>query len=316
MIDMSEYNLSEVAIPKAVRPIRPRRSVLYVPANNERALQKSLKLDCDAIIYDLEDAVLPEHKIVARESLHNFLKSNFPDGVSTSSKEIIIRMNSLASEWGADDLIAIRAMMPSAVLVPKVSETDDVIEINDALVEMDTPHELRLWAMIETARGILNVSALARYARTPGTRLDCFVAGINDLVKETGVAPVAGRPYLSNWLSQIVLAARAYGLDVIDGVYNDFRDLAGYQVECFDGNAMGFDGKSLIHPDQIKYANDVFGISAEVFEDAQAVISAFEKPENHQAGVIQIDGRMVERLHLEIAEKLVHKAQMIKDLET
>ena len=310
---MSDKDLSNIQIPEAVRPVRPRRSVLYVPANNARALEKSLTLSSDVIIYDLEDAILPSQKAEARETLRAFLKDKFPDGIETSAKEIIIRINSLSSEWGSEDLLAVRAIMPSAVLLPKVSEADDIIEVNDALVEMDTPPELRLWAMIETPRGILNVASIARYARTPGTRLDCFVAGTNDLVKETGVKPQVGRPYLSNWLSQIVLSARAYGLDVVDGVYNDFKDVEGFERETLDGRAMGFDGKSLIHPNQIDFANEAFGIEASALEEAQDIIVAFAKVENADAGVIQLNGKMVERLHLEMAEKLVEKSKLIKE---
>lgn len=310
---MSDNDLSNIRIPEAIRPVRPRRSVLYVPANNERAMQKSLQLPSDVVIYDLEDAILPSHKENARETLRAFLKDKFLNGINDSKKEILIRINALSSPWGSEDLIAARAIMPSAILLPKVSEADDIIEVNDALVEMDTPHELRLWAMIETPRGILNVASIARYARTPGTRLDCFVAGTNDLVKETGVIPQEGRPYLSNWLSQIVLSARAYGLDVIDGVYNDFKDASGFERESLDGRSMGFDGKSLIHPNQIDFANEAFGIKADALNEAHEIIDAFADATNKDAGVIQVNGKMVERLHLEMAEKLVEKSKLISN---
>lgn len=290
------------------RPVRSRRTVLYVPADNDRAMEKSLTLPADAVIYDLEDAIIPEKKAEARENLRNFFKENFPNGTDKSGREVLIRMNLLSTEWGAEDLLAIRAIMPSAIVLPKVSEPDDIIEVNDALSEMDAPQDLRIWAMIETARGILNVAKIAQHARTPGNRLDCFVAGTNDLIKETNVSPVEGRPYLSNWLSQIVLAARAYGLDIIDGVYNDFRDAEGFESACLDGRAMGFDGKSVIHPAQLDAANRVFGISEDDLLEANAVVQAFALPENHDVGVIQLDGRMVERLHLEMAEKLILKA--------
>jgi citrate lyase subunit beta/citryl-CoA lyase len=298
-----------------IRPSLPRRSVLYVPADNTRALVKSLKLNCDAVIYDLEDAILPDHKDDAREQLHAFLTENFPNGTSNDSREIIIRINSLASEWGKRDLLAARSLMPSAILTPKVSEIDDVIEISDALLELDAPNTLRLWAMIETPKGVLNAPTIAQYARTPGTRLDCFVVGTNDLLKETGAKPIKGRPYISTWLMQIILAARAYELDVIDGVFNDFNDLVGYKDECDNARAMGFDGKSLIHPNQISLANDIFGISDEDFSKAETIIAAFREPENKELGVIQIAGEMVERLHLEMAEKIVLKANIIKQRE-
>ena len=310
---MSDKSLSNIKIPEAVRPVRSRRSVLYVPANNERALEKSLSLSSDVIIYDLEDAILPAQKAQARETLRAFLNDKFLNGIKDSKKEILIRINSLSSSWGDEDLIAARAIMPSAILLPKVSEADDIIEVNDALVEMDTSPDLRLWAMIETPRGILNVASIARYARTPGTRLDCFVAGTNDLVKETGVKPQIGRPYLSNWLSQIVLAARAYGLDVIDGVYNDFKDASGFERESLDGRSMGFDGKSLIHPNQIEFANEAFGIEKDALSEAQDIIDAFFDAKNKDAGVILLNGKMVERLHLEMAEKLVAKSKLISN---
>lgn len=298
-----------------IRPARPRRSVLYVPADNARALAKSLELDCDAVIYDLEDAILPDQKDTAREQLRLFLTEHFPDGAFDGPREIIIRINSLSSQWGRDDLQAARSIMPSAILTSKVSETDDIIEMNDALLEMDAPNTLRLWAMIETPKGVLNAPSIAQYARTPGTRLDCFVVGTNDLLKETGAKPIKGRPYISTWLMHILLAARAYELDVVDGVFNDFKDLSGYKDECHDASAMGFDGKSLIHPNQITVANEIFGVSDEDIVEAKAIIAAFAEPLNENVGVIQIDGKMVERLHLEMAEKLVQKANIIKQRE-
>lgn len=298
-----------------IRPTRPRRSVLYVPADNARALEKSLELDCDAVIYDLEDAILPNQKDVAREQLRVFLAEHFPNGAFNAAREIIIRINSLSSQWGDEDLACVRSLMPSAILTPKVSEMDDIIEMSDALLELDAPNTLRLWAMIETPKGVLNAPSIAQYARTPGTRLDCFVVGTNDLLKETGAKPVKGRPYISTWLMQIILAARAYELDVIDGVYNDFRDLSGYKDECQHARAMGFDGKSLIHPNQITVANDIFGVSKEDIAEAKAIIAAFAEPLNETTGVIQIEGKMVERLHLDMAEKLVKKANIIQRRE-
>lgn len=300
----------------SVRPIRPRRSVLYVPADNQRAMQKSLQLKSDVIIYDLEDAILPAHKKRAREDLRIFFEQNFPkNGDWVTQKEILVRINGLDTDWGQEDLMAVRAMMPSGLCLPKVSDLDDVSNVSDALSEMDTPNDLRIWAMIETARGVLNAANIAKYARTPGTRLDCFMTGTNDLVKETKVSPLAGRPFISNWLSQVVLAARAYDLDVIDGVYNDFRDPEGLLRHCQDGKAMGFDGKSLIHPAQIEAANQIFGIDDDDLADAKAIIAEFSKAENADFGVIQLDGKMVERLHLDMAEKLVAKADLIANLE-
>lgn len=288
------------------RSVRPRRSVLYVPAGNERAMAKIRSLDSDAVIFDLEDAVAPGEKAAAREALRTFLAQPLAGG-----RETIIRINGLSTPWGGEDLLAARGLKPDAILLPKVDEPEDVAAVADALAETDAPDSIRLWAMIETPRGIMNAGLIARAARTPDSRLDCFVAGTNDLVKETGVLPSPGRPYLSSWLMQMVLAARAYGLDAIDGVYNDFRDSDGFKAECRDGRAMGFDGKTLIHPAQIEGANQTFGIDPAKLAEARSIVAAFAKPENARAGVINLDGRMVERLHADMAEKLIAKAERL-----
>lgn len=292
------------------RPVRPRRSVLYLPANNARALDKLSGLSCDSAVFDLEDSIAPATKDEAREALRRF----FSDGRAKAlpaGMETVIRINSLSSPWGAEDLLAARGCRPDAILIPKVEAPEDILSVEDALDQSDAPAELRLWAMIETPRGVMNAGQIARMARTDGARLDCFITGTNDLLKETGVAALPGRPWLSSWLMQIVLAARAYGLDVLDGVYNDFKDEAGLMRECADGQAMGFDGKTLIHPSQIAPANQIFGIAADQLAQAQAIAGAFALPENQGRGVISLDGKMVERLHLEMAERLIEKAARI-----
>ena len=292
--------------PACQRPTRPRRSVLYVPGGNERAIAKAWTLDCDAVIFDLEDSVAPDAKSEARENLRTLLKQPLGGG-----RETIIRINPLASPWGAEDLLAARGLKPDAILIPKVDSPEAIAEVDDALDQTDAPDTLRLWAMIETPKGIMNAGQIARAARTPDCRLDCFVTGTNDIIKETGVAPLPGRPYLSTWLMEIVLAARAYGLDALDGVYNDFRDMEGFAAECAQGRAMGFDGKTLIHPGQIGTTNEAFGIDAAQLEEARAIVATFARPENARAGVISLDGRMVERLHAEMAEKLIAKADAL-----
>ncbi|MBU4531821.1 MAG: CoA ester lyase [Hoeflea sp.] len=292
------------------RPVRPRRSVLYLPAGNARALAKLPDLGCDSVIFDLEDSVAPEAKDEARESLRSFFADGRAKALPTGMEKII-RINSLSSPWGAEDLLAARGCRPDAILIPKVDAPDDIAAVEDALAQTDAPAVLRLWAMIETPRGVMNAARIASLARTDGTRLDCFVTGANDLIKETGVAAVPGRPWLSSWLMQIILAARAYGLDVLDGVYNDFRDEAGLIAECRDGQAMGFDGKTLIHPSQITLANEAFGIDPDRLAEAEAIAAAFARPENAGRGVISLDGRMVERLHLEMAQRLMDKAARI-----
>lgn len=288
------------------RPSRPRRSVLYVPGGNERAIAKARTLACDAVIFDLEDSVAPDAKVEARENLRKLLGEPLGGG-----RETIIRINALSTPWGAEDLRAAQDLAPDAILIPKVEDPEDIAQIDEALDQTDAPETLRLWAMIETPKGIMNAGQIARASRTPGGRLDCFVTGTNDIVKETGVAPLPGRPYLSTWLMEIVLAARAYGIDALDGVYNDFRDSEGFSIECAQGRAMGFDGKTLIYPGQIEAANTAFGIDPDKLEEARHIVEAFARPENARAGVISLDGRMVERLHADMAEKLIAKADAL-----
>jgi len=284
--------------------------VLYLPANNSRALDKLPGLSCDSVVFDLEDSIAPGAKAEARENLRRF----FADGRAAAlpaGMETVIRINALSSPWGGEDLLAARGCKPDAILIPKVDAPEDIVAVEDALEQTDAPAGLRLWAMIETPRGVMNAGQVARMARTDGARLDCFITGTNDLLKETGVAALPGRPWLSSWLMQIVLAARAYGLDVLDGVYNDFKDEKGLIRECEDGQAMGFDGKTLIHPAQIAPANRAFGIAPERLAEAKAIADAFALPDNQGRGVISVDGRMVERLHLEMAERLIEKAERI-----
>jgi len=282
---------------------RSRRAVLYVPASNEKAIAKVTSLACDAVIFDLEDAVAPEEKAVARERLRNWFASR-PE----KTPELVIRVNPLASEWGTEDLLAARACAPDAILLPKVNTPRDIHDFDDALDETDAPEGMRLWIMIETPKAMLNLGALAEFGRDRAARLDCFVAGTNDLVKETGVLATPDRHYIAPWLMQMVLAARAGGLDVLDGVSNDFRDLAAFTRECTEGAAMGFDGKTLIHPAQIEPALKAFSPSPEAVAEAEAIRTAFARPENAGKGVISLDGRMVERLHLAQAERLLGRA--------
>ncbi|EJZ20836.1 CoA ester lyase [Rhizobium sp. Pop5] len=291
---------------RSLRSLRLRRSVLSVPAINARALEKSHSLDCDAVIFDLEDSVAPVKKGEARENLRRFFA-----GPALEGKERIIRINSLSSEFGPADLDLVKDVLPDAVLLPKVDEPQNVTDISDLLAEADAPEELRIWAMIETPRGVLNVGAIAEAGRTPGSRLDCLVVGLNDLRKETGVLPQPGRTYLVPWLMQVILAVKAYGLDALDSVFNDFQDGEGFDAECGQGRAMGFAGKMLIHPLQIAAANRHFGPSTQEITEAEAIIAAFADPAAEGRNVITADGRMIERLHLVQAEALVHKARLI-----
>lgn len=290
-------------------PLRLRRSVLSVPAVNARALAKSALLDCDAIIFDLEDSVLPEKKAEARAALIRHFKALD----RSPGREHVIRINPLEGPDGALDLEAVLECMPDAVLLPKVCEPQDVLAVADWLSEAGADDGPRLWAMIETAACLLNLPAIAETGRTHGGRLDCFVVGLNDLRKETGIADIPGRPFLVPLLLQVVVAARACGLDVIDSVFNDFSDDENLQAECRQGRQMGFDGKMLIHPAQIAAANDVFGVTEAEAAEALAIVAAFAAPENAGKAVVSLAGRMVEKLHADQARRLIAKADLINE---
>ena len=290
-------------------PLRLRRSVLTVPAVNARALAKSAALDCDAVIFDLEDSVLPEKKAEAREALAR----HFETLDRSSGREHVIRINPLEGADGVLDLETALACMPDAVLLPKVSEPQDVLTVADWFSEAGADDGPRLWAMIETAAGLLNLAAIAETGRTHGGRLDCLVVGLNDLRKETRIADIPGRPFLVPLLLQVVVAARASGLDVIDAVFNDFADTDGLEAECRQGRQMGFDGKMLIHPTQIAPANDAYGMTEAEVAEALAIVSAFAAPENAGKAVVTIAGRMVEKLHADEAERVIARADLINE---
>ncbi len=297
---------SRMNSPDDRHPVRLRRSVLCVPADNARALAKVASLACDAVIYDLEDAVSIDNKAAARQTLSDHLQRQ-----RRSDIEVIIRINDLKTPFGEKDLAFALALSPDAILLPKVESPQDIQAVVDFLSENDVPDSVRLWAMIETPRGVLNAAAIAETGRTRGGRLDCFVPGLNDLRKDTGVPALPGRTYLIAWLMQILLAARSCGLDIIDAVFNDFRDDAGFEMECAQGRDMGFDGKMLIHPTQIGPANSAFGVAETALAEARSIIDAFALPENADKAVINLNGLMVERLHLDQALRLAAKADAI-----
>ncbi len=288
-------------ITRSSRPLKPRRSALSIPAINVRALEKTAALSADVFILDLEDSVAEEKKTEARDNLKRFF-----GGLSARGRgEWVIRVNGTDSPHLPADLETVLACRPDAVLIPKVESPRDVLDVADRLAEADGAEAMRLWAMIETPRAVLNAALIAEAAHTPDARLEAFVIGLNDLRKETGVLPAAGRQHLLPWMMQILLAARAYGLDALDSVSNDFRDVEAFEAECRQGRAMGFDGKMLIHPAQIDPANRAFGPSEAALLEAHRIVAAFATPEASGLGVINLDGRMVERLHLQEAEQLI-----------
>lgn len=297
---------SEATSFRAHHRSRLRRSVLTVPAINDRALEKLTSLDCDAIILDLEDSVAEDRKAEARAKLLQFLQNS-----DLAHRERIVRINASDTPHFRDDMSLVLQCLPDAVLLPKVEEPVAVQDVADLLGESDAAEGLRIWAMIETPRGVLNAAAIASSGRTSDSRLDAFVVGLNDLRKATGIPAEPRRTYLVPYLMQVVLAARAYGLDVIDSVSNDFRDLEGFSEECGQGRAMGFDGKMLIHPAQIEPANRHFGPSDAAIAEARLVVDAFSDPAHAGLNVINIDGRMIERLHAEEAARLLAKVALI-----
>jgi citrate lyase subunit beta/citryl-CoA lyase len=280
--------------------IRPRRSVLYMPGSNARAIEKARTLPVDGVILDLEDAVAPDAKAAARAQVAQAVRAG-----GFGHREVMIRVNGFDTPWVADDLDAAVAARPDAVLVPKISTPDQIEMIGQRLFDMHADLHVRVWAMIETPAAIFNIRAIAAEAEDSESRLAGFVIGTNDLAKETRARLVPGRAPMLPWLSTCVLAAHAYGIDVLDGVYNDIADIAGFSAECAQGRDMGFDGKTLIHPSQIAPCNATFSPSDEEAAQARKIIAAFDQPENRGKGVVQIDGRMVERMHADIAQRTV-----------
>ena len=277
---------------------RPRRSVLYMPGANERALEKAKSLAADALILDLEDSVAPDAKAEARAKVQAAVTAG-----GYGKRELVIRINGLDTPWGVDDMAAAVAAGPDAILVPKVSRAADVAQA--VLLMKDAPAQTRLWVMMETPLAMLKAEEIAGAEK----RLAALVLGTNDLVKETRASAANDRFALVPMLSTCVLAARAHGLDVIDGVFNDFKNEAGFRAECEQGQLLGMDGKTLIHPGQIAVCNAVFSPSPDDIAWAQKVIAAYALPENAAKGVITLEGKMVERLHLTMAERVAAIAE-------
>ena len=283
--------------------LRPRRSVLYMPASNQKAIEKARTLPCDAVILDLEDAVAPEAKDAARDQALAAIRAG-----GFGRRELILRVNGLETPWGEADLAAACQVQGlDAVLVPKINDAGDVARYDGRLSH--AARETRLWAMIETGRVLFHLEGVAAASRT--SRLSTFVMGTNDLVKESGARLTTARTALHTALSLSVAAGKAYGLTVLDGVFNGLDDPQGLEAQCAQGLEFGFDGKTLIHPNQIDIANRVFSPTEEEVAFARAVIAAFALPENAHKGAIRVSGKMAERLHLAQAEKTVAVAEAI-----
>ncbi len=287
--------------------IRPRRSVLYMPGTNARAIDKARTLPVDGVILDLEDSVAPDAKPSARAQVAQAVASG-----GFGPREVFIRINGIETPWFADDVVAAAHAGPDAILVPKVSTVDQLERIGQRLVDLKNDHKTRVWAMIETPQAIFNIDALAAEANDLETRLAGFVMGTNDLAKETRARIVPGRAPMLSWLARCLLAAHAYGIDILDGVYNDIGNAEGFAQECVQARDMGFDGKTLIHPSQIEPCNAVFSPTADEVAQARKVIAVFDLPENAGKGVVAIDGRMVERLHADMARRTVAIAEAIE----
>ncbi len=280
---------------------RPRRSVLYMPANNERALEKAKTLPVDGLILDLEDAVGPDHKAVARENACAATASG-----DYGLREVTIRVNGIGTQWHEEDLAAACGAGPDGIVVPKVGSAQQVRDLVAAMEAHGVPARTSLWAMVETPEAILGAAELA----AASDRLAVLVMGTNDLVKELGARHVPGRAPLATALSLSVLAARAAGIAILDGVYNDVRDTAGFEAECAAGRDLGFDGKTLIHPGQVEACNAIFAPSADEEDDARGVLAAWEAGSG--TGVVTYRGRMVENLHVDIARRVIATAEAIR----
>jgi citrate lyase subunit beta / citryl-CoA lyase len=286
--------------------IRPRRSVLYMPGSNARALEKAKTLAADGVILDLEDSVAPDAKETARRQVVEAVKAG-----GFGRREVFIRINGVDTPWHADDLTAAAHAAPDAILVPKVSSADTLELVGRRLLDMHIDLKTRVWAMIETPLAIFNILSIAAEARDSETRLAGFVMGTNDLAKDTRARLVSGRAPMLPWLTTCLAAARIHGIDILDGVYNDIGNAEGFAKECAQGVELGFDGKTLIHPNQIEPCNKAFSPSAEEVAQARKMIAAFDLPENKGKGVVSLDGRMVERLHADMARRTVAIAEAI-----
>lgn len=290
--------------------IRPRRSVLYMPGINERALEKAKTIAADSLILDLEDSVAPDAKEAARDLVCDAVRNG-----GYGARELVIRVNALETPWGAADMQAAATSGCDAILVPKVGRPGDVVSASKVIKAAGAPDDLELWAMMETPASILNAREIAALGDDPSINFVCLIMGTNDLLKESRAQSHGERFAVVPWLAMTIVAARAHGLDVIDGVYNNFKDDEGLREECLQGRTLGMDGKTLIHPSQVGPCNEIFSPSPDEVEWARKIIAAFAMPENASKGVITIEGQMVERLHEVMAQRTVAIADAISARE-
>jgi len=284
--------------------LRPRRSVLYMPAANERALEKAKTIPADALIFDLEDAVAPDAKEAARANACAAARSG-----EYSHREITIRCNGLDTPWGADDLAAAATSGADAVVIPKVDSSAYLDQVDQILRESGAPESMTIWAMVETPTAILDIRAICRHAR-----VNVLVMGTNDLIKELRTGPSTDRAPLIPHLAQALLGAREADKVILDGVYNDVRDADGFLIEAEQGKTLGFDGKTLVHPNQVEPTNDVWAPTDDEVDFSRRVIEAFEEAQAEGRGVITVDGRMIENLHVDNARRVLAVAGAIAEL--
>jgi len=285
--------------------LRPRRSVLYMPGANERALEKAKGIPADALILDLEDAVAPDAKPEARARVCAAASSG-----EYGSKEIAIRVNGIGTQWHDEDIAAAAAAGPDAILVPKVNSAEEVGILVAALERAGAPEHTKLWAMLETPVAVFGAEAIA----AASDRLTVLVMGTNDLAKELQAEHVPGRAPLQFGLQRCLMAARLTGKVILDGVFNDIKDDEGFRAECLQGRQSGFDGKTLIHPSQVEPCNELFAPSADDVEHSRRVIEAFDEAQAEGRGVVTVDGRMIENLHVDNARRILAVADAIAAL--
>lgn len=285
---------------------RPRRSVLYMPAANERALEKAKSIAADALIFDLEDAVAPDAKETARANA----VAAVTDG-GYGRRELTIRINSMDTQWHGDDLLAAAQAGPDGIVVPKVGSADEVRALVDALERAGAPAHTQLWAMVETPRAMLDVAAIA----SASERLGVLVMGTNDLAKELHAEHVPGRQPLLTGLGLCLLGARAAGRVILDGVYNDVKNAEGFAQEARQGRELGFDGKTLIHPSQVEPCNEAFAPSEQEVADAEEIVAVWNETLSSGKGVATVNGRMIENLHVENAQRVLDMSKAIAALQ-